>query len=117
MIGADLVGMTLAPEAFLARELEICYASVCYLANYAEGVVERAFKEGELFEGMQSADERASVEESVKKFPGIIVVCLEKMKDMGSKYFQQQCHCQEALRRYKNKGMIGEDWRAWFHNI
>ncbi|MDA8179387.1 MAG: MTAP family purine nucleoside phosphorylase, partial [Deltaproteobacteria bacterium] len=36
--GADLVGMTLCPEAFLARELEICYAPVAYVTNYAEGV-------------------------------------------------------------------------------
>ncbi|MBE0606115.1 MAG: MTAP family purine nucleoside phosphorylase, partial [Deltaproteobacteria bacterium] len=33
--GADLVGMTLCPEAFLARELEICYAPVAYVTNYA----------------------------------------------------------------------------------
>ncbi|MBI4384160.1 MAG: MTAP family purine nucleoside phosphorylase, partial [Nitrospinae bacterium] len=57
LLGADLVGMTLAPEAFLARELEMCYAPACYLTNYAEGTAERAFREGELFEGMQTAEE------------------------------------------------------------
>ena len=36
ILGADLVGMTLAPEAFLAREKEICYSPFCYLANYAD---------------------------------------------------------------------------------
>ena len=36
--GASMVGMTLAPEAFLARELEMCYHPVCYITNYAEGV-------------------------------------------------------------------------------
>ncbi|OGW18735.1 MAG: phosphorylase, partial [Nitrospinae bacterium RIFCSPLOWO2_12_FULL_47_7] len=58
IIGADLVGMTLAPETFLARELEMCYAALCYLTNYAEGVVEREFREGELFEGMQTREEQ-----------------------------------------------------------
>jgi len=38
MAGGDVVGMTLATEATLARELEICYASVCFVMNYAEGV-------------------------------------------------------------------------------
>ena len=117
ILGADLVGMTLAPEAFLARELEICYAAVCYLTNFAEGVAARDFKEGELFEGMQDPDERASVEESVKKFPDIIVGYLQRMKVLKSAPYQLMCHCQQALKRYKDKGMIGEDWRAWFHNI
>ena len=39
--------MTLAPETFLARELEMCYAPVCYLTNYAEGVMTREFVGGE----------------------------------------------------------------------
>ena len=36
-LGCDLVGMTGVPEAVLARELEICYASVCYVSNMAAG--------------------------------------------------------------------------------
>jgi 5'-methylthioadenosine phosphorylase len=35
--GGDLVGMTGAPEAFLARELEMCYATVCFISNRAAG--------------------------------------------------------------------------------
>ncbi len=35
--GADLVGMTGMPEAALARELEIPYASLCVVANMAAG--------------------------------------------------------------------------------
>jgi 5'-methylthioadenosine phosphorylase len=36
--GCDIVGMTSAPEAFLARELEICYASLCFVTNMAAGL-------------------------------------------------------------------------------
>lgn len=36
--GAELVGMTLAPEAFLARELGLTYGSLCWVSNYATGV-------------------------------------------------------------------------------
>ena len=36
--GCDVVGMTSAPEAFLARELEMCYASVCFVTNMAAGL-------------------------------------------------------------------------------
>jgi 5'-methylthioadenosine phosphorylase len=37
----DVVGMTGVPEAVLARELEMCYASLCYVSNMAVGLQER----------------------------------------------------------------------------
>jgi len=36
--GCDIVGMTSAPEAFLARELEICYGAICLVTNMAAGM-------------------------------------------------------------------------------
>ncbi|HEX6291040.1 MAG TPA: MTAP family purine nucleoside phosphorylase [Herpetosiphonaceae bacterium] len=36
--GAEVVGMTLVPEVFLARELGIRFASLAYVTNYATGV-------------------------------------------------------------------------------
>ncbi len=108
IIGADLVGMTLAPEAFLARELEMCYAPLCYLTNYAEGVVSRNFQKGQLFEGMQTGEENSAVEEAVKKFPIILEACCELLRNRD-----RNCHCPDAMQRYKDKGMIGDDWRTW----
>jgi purine nucleoside phosphorylase len=35
--GADIVGMTGMPEAGLARELDLCYASVAVVVNPAAG--------------------------------------------------------------------------------
>jgi 5'-methylthioinosine phosphorylase len=35
--GCDLVGMTAMPEAALARELDLCYASCAVVANWAAG--------------------------------------------------------------------------------
>jgi 5'-methylthioadenosine phosphorylase len=32
--GADVVGMTLVPECVLAREAEICYASIAMVTDY-----------------------------------------------------------------------------------
>lgn len=37
-LGSDLVGMTNVPECVLARELEICYAAVGVVTNYAAGL-------------------------------------------------------------------------------
>jgi 5'-methylthioadenosine phosphorylase len=36
-LGGDLVGMTAAPETFLARELEMCYSTICFISNRAAG--------------------------------------------------------------------------------
>jgi len=36
--GADLVGMTGVPEVVLAREVGLCYASLCIVTNYAAGI-------------------------------------------------------------------------------
>ena len=46
LLGGDLVGQTLAPEVFLARELELCYVALTYVVNYAEGLVERPYRPG-----------------------------------------------------------------------
>jgi 5'-methylthioadenosine phosphorylase len=36
-LGGDLVGMTGAPEVFLARELQVCYSTLCFISNRAAG--------------------------------------------------------------------------------
>ncbi|MCS7363863.1 MAG: S-methyl-5'-thioadenosine phosphorylase [archaeon GB-1867-035] len=41
LLGADVVGMTSVPEVVLARELGMCYASLCIVTNYAAGIQER----------------------------------------------------------------------------
>jgi 5'-methylthioadenosine phosphorylase len=35
---ADIVGMTLVPEVVLARELGLCFASLCVVCNMAAGL-------------------------------------------------------------------------------
>jgi 5'-methylthioadenosine phosphorylase len=38
---ADLVGMTMASEAVIAKELDLEYAAICSIDNYANGLVEK----------------------------------------------------------------------------
>jgi 5'-methylthioinosine phosphorylase len=47
-LGADIVGMTVMPEAALARELDIAYASVCPIVNAAAGMTEAKLDEREI---------------------------------------------------------------------
>lgn len=111
LCGADFVGMTLVPEVFLARELEMCYAALCYVTNYAEGVKEAEFKPGVLFDGLSDEDERRTVEATVEKFPAIVsafagLAYAEAEQDPG-------CKCSRAMQRYRDRGDIGDDWREW----
>lgn len=106
--GAHLVGMTLAPEVFLARELEMCYGALCYVTNYAEGVREAGYRPGELFEGMISPAERHLVDEAVALFPEVIAHALKYLRETP-----RTCHCHETMRRYKLRGDIGDDWKQW----
>jgi 5'-methylthioadenosine phosphorylase len=38
---ADIVGMTMASEAVVAQELDIRYASLCSVDNYAHGIEDK----------------------------------------------------------------------------
>lgn len=38
VLGCDVVGMTGMPEAALARELGMCYATLCFVSNMAAGI-------------------------------------------------------------------------------
>ncbi len=46
--GADVVGMTGVPEVVLARELDICYASLAIVTNYAAGISKSAISHDEV---------------------------------------------------------------------
>lgn len=105
--GATLVGMTLIPEAFLAKELEMCYCPVCYVTNYAEGVVDRAYRPGELFEGLLSAEEKTKVDAALTALPSIALEALLGTHD------EPECKCRRSMERYKLRGDIGDDWRTW----
>ncbi len=39
-LGADIVGQSMCPEVYLAREIGACYARMDIVVNYAEGVVQ-----------------------------------------------------------------------------
>jgi len=50
--GAAVVGMTSVPEAVLAKEAELCYASVCMVTNYAAGISSTPLTHVEVVEKM-----------------------------------------------------------------
>ncbi len=78
----DIVGMTLFPEAVLAREKEICYSNISIVSNLAAGISGERLTAEEVLENMsKSADKIRYILES----------------DMSEKETDIVCKCQNAL--------------------
>lgn len=80
--GADLVGMTLMPEAVLAREAGICFAGMSVITNYAAGIFAGKLTATEVVKTMEaSAGQLRSLLESV----------------LASDFGSPSCACKETL--------------------
>lgn len=82
-IGADIVGMTVMPEACLARELELCFAGVAVVTNYAAGISDKRLTITEVMETMKISMER------------IRSLIMEALRTIPEK---RECDCQDALK-------------------
>jgi len=60
LLGGDVVGMTGVPEAVLAREAGMCYASIAMVTNYAAGISPAALSHGEVVEAVKSINANVS---------------------------------------------------------
>ncbi len=110
MIGAEVVGNSLAPEAFLAKELQLCYAALTYVTDYAEsGGTYSAYEPGGLFEALGMVTDEQRVSDAIEMLPDIVSRVLAKLKDMP-----RECHCDTTMQHHIARGEIGEDWRTWF---
>ena len=61
ILGADVVGMTTYPEAALARELNIRYASICVVSNYAAGVSKNNLNHRDVLNTMAKTENKLGV--------------------------------------------------------
>ena len=88
ILGADVVGMTQCPEAVLARELEMCYASVAIVTNFAAGISREKLTHKEVVELMAQKSEEIKylLMKSIKYIPK-----------------ERRCPCKDAL-----KGATGD---------
>ncbi len=102
--GADLVGMTLAPEAFLARELELCYFPLCCIASYAEGTKDR---ESDALNDVLAKAELDALRETVGRMFEIAAFVSRSLP------FGADCPCLHAMDEYRKQGRIGDDWHSW----
>ncbi len=108
MWGGDVVGMTIIPELYLARELEMCYASLTYISNYAEGDPRLSVKQNaSIFSSMLPETVAKRMKDSTKALPLIFKNAMLKLLEGRS------CNCGHSMDVYKNRGDIGDDWHTW----
>jgi len=81
-LGADVVGMTGYPEVVLARELTMCYASLCIVANPAAGIADRKLTGDEVINLMKEK------EEEIKE---ILISFIKSLPD------NRDCSCEKIL--------------------
>ncbi len=67
-LGCDIAGMTAIPELVLARELEMCYSSLCFVTNMAAGLQEKLTAEL-IADGSRQQTQRLSqvLEEAIRR--------------------------------------------------
>ncbi len=105
--GGELLGTTLAPEVFLAKELQMCYASLCYVASYAEtGSDFQPFENGRVLD-QKTQDQRTAA--AVERLPRL----LERLTEV-LRHTPGVCHCESSMQRHIASGQVGWDWRTWF---
>jgi len=105
--GGELIGQTLAPEVFLCKELQLCYAGVGYVARYAEnGSNARPFERGRVLE--ESVQEQRALS-AVDGLPAVLALLCAALRESPS-----ECTCASTMQHYVDNGLLGPDWRTWF---
>jgi len=108
--GGELVGHHFAPEPFLARELEMCFAGVAYVANYAEtGSRYRPFSATDLIGGLTTSSGTERVQRAV-------AIISDLVQDVSRCVAERSptCECGRTMRHAVEKFGLGDDWRGWF---
>lgn len=84
-LGGDLVGMTNVPEVCLAREAEICYATVSMITNFAAGISPSALTHSEVVECMAENSQRlrALIMRSVELYADHDCLCRHALQEYG----------------------------------
>jgi 5'-methylthioadenosine phosphorylase len=69
----DIVGMTGLPEIVLAKELNLCYASICTVTNNACGLSDAKLTVSELLDTLENTQEKLFdvLSDTISKLPGI----------------------------------------------
>ncbi|MDP7289991.1 MAG: MTAP family purine nucleoside phosphorylase [Phycisphaerae bacterium] len=107
--GAEIVTHTFAPEMFLARELQMCYAALCYVLDYAEAGSRQPPLGGALFESMKPQSRTERLAGVVGSLGQIVANVAASAAEITS-----ACHCEQIQSENIEQYGLPEDWRQWF---
>lgn len=108
-MGADVVTHYFAPDVFLAKELEMCYAAVCYVVNYAEtGSRHRPFATGDLFGGLTQRTDVQRLAASLSAMGPVVEAVARRVAQPKG-----DCECFHTMDVFRKRFPLSEDWRAW----
>jgi 5'-methylthioadenosine phosphorylase len=82
-LGCHLVGMTNVPECILARELELCYAAIAVVTNFAAGISKTKLTHEEVAELMAK---------NIERVKSLIFTAVPQIPEARG------CKCAEALK-------------------
>jgi 5'-methylthioadenosine phosphorylase len=100
--------MALAPEVYLARELELCYVPLCCVVDYAEGVKQRGSESGATMDDFLTEAQGDAVELAQEQLLTLGAALSRAVLD------DRTCPCAHGLDEYREAGLLkGEDWRKW----
>ena len=91
MLGGTVVGMTGLPEVVLARELEMCYVSICTVSNFAASISPNNLTIDEVFEEVE------------KKREVLIELISNSILEITADF---KCHCKGALEGAEVKSTV-----------
>ncbi len=84
-LGADVVGMTSVPEVVLAREAQMCYATIAMVTNFAAGISPNLLTYHEVMDIMKN---------NTEKLKSLLMNTIKVMD------IESDCSCQHALDEY-----------------
>jgi 5'-methylthioadenosine phosphorylase len=113
-MGAELVTHSFVPEVFLAKELQMCYASLCYVVNYAEtGSSHRTFAAGELFGGLTQKSDGDRLAGALAAMSSIASNILSAAA-RATTQTKHLCDCHQTMLANQRHYNLPTDWRKWF---
>ena len=109
-VGTELVTHSFAPEVFLAKELQLCYAAICYVVSYAEtGSPHRPLTVGNLFGGPAHVSEDQRLASTVAAMGEIVRNIITAMDAAP-----RECRCESTMADHIRRYDLPDDWRGWF---
>ncbi|HHH75871.1 MAG TPA: phosphorylase [Phycisphaerae bacterium] len=115
-MGAQLVTHLLAPEVFLARELQMCYVGLLYVVNYAEtGSKHTPFDTNSLFAGSDSQP-TSRLDATRNQFDRVIREIATAVELALAEEHNAPCECAQPMTKQAQRYNLSENWKDWFDN-